>query len=418
MRRPARLGSLALAWIGLASPGLAAPIQSVHVVDAGGGGDFTRIVDAVTNAADGDLVLVRDGTYPNEGSIALGTKSIAIVADAGATVTVTVQFQIANLPAGKRVLLQGLDVNNAALSLCLDATDCEGVLWLEDCTFVGFGASFFDPPDPVVLDDCDDVVVRNCGIVAGTGINGLSGGSAIRAFDTDLYVESSSLTGGKGAQVPTTLEGDVGGNGLTMEDGSLVAADSVIAGGIGGDGGVLGLCADSGDGGIGLHLTGTSPLATLRGVTLIGGDPGPIIGVGNCVEGDPGPSSVVDAGTLSEFTWEAYGFDVTSPVRSDELATATFSGPTGHSVWMGLSADCSTLFVPSLNGVLSRSAPITVQFVGALDGSGSAQFTTTPSLPPLVDGSVIYAQALFFDPVGSLFTLGAPSAVAILDPSF
>lgn len=396
----------------------ASPTQDVHVVDAAGGGDFVRIVDAVAVAAAGDVLLVKDGAYPNEGDILLGSGSITIVAEAGAAPDVTAKFCVSGLPAGAQVTLRGLAVQNGALSLCLEAENNSGTLWLEDCSFSGFPASLFDAPDPVVLTDCARVIARTCTMTGGTGVGGLSGGSGIVSVRSGLFLEGCTLTGGGGAQLPTTLAGDVGGAGLTQEDGTLVVADGVLRGGQGGDGGVFGTCADSGDGGVGLHLTGTNPSATLRGVLLEGGEPGVLMGVGSCVEGQPGDPSDVEAGALQEFAWPLRTFTVDSPVRTDELAQATFGATPGESVWIGLSTTPASSFLSPLNGSLFLSTPIQVVFVGVVDGSGTIQYSTMPGLAPGFEGDVVYGQALFFDPLASAFTLGPGSAIAVLDPAF
>ena len=61
----------------------------VIVVDpvAGPGVDFTSVSDAVLAAADGDTVLVHAGTYA--ASVTVSSKSLAIVAQPGDTVTIS-----------------------------------------------------------------------------------------------------------------------------------------------------------------------------------------------------------------------------------------------------------------------------------------------------------------------------------------
>lgn len=95
----------------LAALALAAlsPAQNTIVVDAAAGGDFTDIPPAVAAAGDGDVILVRAGTYS---LFTVDGKALAIVGaagvqvgDAGTLGSVTVS----NLPAGRDLVLADLD---------------------------------------------------------------------------------------------------------------------------------------------------------------------------------------------------------------------------------------------------------------------------------------------------------------------
>src|SRR5688572_17225523 len=94
------LRSLAL-LIGIA---MVARAGNVHVVDLHGTG-LTQIQSGVDAAVDGDVVLVKSGTYA---SFVVPNKGLAIVADTGADVRVLGAIRARNLAAGKTLLLANL----------------------------------------------------------------------------------------------------------------------------------------------------------------------------------------------------------------------------------------------------------------------------------------------------------------------
>ncbi len=102
----------------------------VHVVDAAGGPgtDFTDLSQAVSGAADGDLLLVRAGDHRD--AISLDGKGLSVVTDVGAAGQV-IQVSILNLPAGRFALLQGLAsrFNSSPMELLQD----QGPIWFEGC---------------------------------------------------------------------------------------------------------------------------------------------------------------------------------------------------------------------------------------------------------------------------------------------
>jgi hypothetical protein len=96
--------------------GLASAHAEVIVVDAndGPGADFTSLSAAIAAAKNGDVLLMRSGTY--DGIFSIVDKAIAIIADDGADVVVTstaltqvidATIQVSGTPPGT-VLLRGL----------------------------------------------------------------------------------------------------------------------------------------------------------------------------------------------------------------------------------------------------------------------------------------------------------------------
>ena len=116
--------------------------------DGGVGVGFVDLQAAVDAAGEGDVILVRGGTY--SGFIVDG-KALTVQADTGATVDVaspsSVSVNVVNLGAGQSVVLRGLHVEGGSLGIeppfqqsyraGFSATDNAGSVWVEDCRIRG-----------------------------------------------------------------------------------------------------------------------------------------------------------------------------------------------------------------------------------------------------------------------------------------
>lgn len=117
----------------------AAPSADVLVVDqaGGAGADFTAIQPAVDAAVDGDVIVVRAGSYQN---LSITGKSLAVVGEGqpsffGFSNQGGTHFnEVLDLPAGSSVVLAGLVFTGVGLSVRNDA----GSIWVEDCSLGGF----------------------------------------------------------------------------------------------------------------------------------------------------------------------------------------------------------------------------------------------------------------------------------------
>ncbi len=131
--------------------------QGEIVVDAAGGGDFTKLQPAINSAREGQLIRVRHGFYDG----ATITKSVRLVGDpyvnlpgGGFTfVDLESPIRITGLPAGNAVLIADLARDPASAGSFRDlviAEDCEGSINLA-YTFSG----------NLVLNRCKDVTLYN-----------------------------------------------------------------------------------------------------------------------------------------------------------------------------------------------------------------------------------------------------------------
>lgn len=116
--------------------------------DAGGGADFQDLQVAIDAAAPGDTVLVQAGQWT---SVSIVGKGIDLVVDID-PVEIGDQFaswgdvfvfggiSIRDVPAGQRVLVRGLSVQNEYGSYlpALEVLDCPGPVWIQDCDFWSF----------------------------------------------------------------------------------------------------------------------------------------------------------------------------------------------------------------------------------------------------------------------------------------
>src|SRR4030095_9313669 len=97
--------------------------------------DTFALGSAVDAAQNGDIVLVRSGSYSG---FHVENKSITVVADLGALVAFMHAVAM-SIPANGRVHLRGLRFNSQTFTgtAPLTLVDCAGPVWIEDCTLLG-----------------------------------------------------------------------------------------------------------------------------------------------------------------------------------------------------------------------------------------------------------------------------------------
>ena len=250
----------------------------VIVVDPSGGGDFTDIQPAIDAAADGDVILVRGGTYS---SPEITGKALTLVADG--PVTVVGGMRVQHTLVQHDVVLNGIELVGEHLATlpavaALTIFDARGAVRVEDCTFQGADGPVDCDDTPhgdcaggpaVVVERALDVSFTRCSLTGGEGKEWTqgeahnAGGDALVVLGASIAMHDCALQGGDGwTSRHTGLyldEGGNGGDGVHAVDGPVLPATVYLAsvtatGGVGGDGEWC-LC-QGGDGGDGVHLVG------------------------------------------------------------------------------------------------------------------------------------------------------------------
>jgi len=383
---------------------------AVHVVDDDGGPgvDFTVLQDAVDAAADGDLILVETGNYF---SMTIDAKSLIVVADEGAEVTIGAGVEVTNLAATGSVAVRGLTVSGAP-GLMMSAN--QGPVLFDECTLLGAGVPVFLPAPGANVVSSDDVTFSHCTLRATTdGSN--DPGLLVQGASVHLY--ECELEGASGGQsLP-------GGTGCALIGCSLFASGSTFTGGRGGDGTVQGpfmFCTDGGDGGAGLSMTAHPqclPDVDLLDCSFTGGEGGEP-GSPDCDPGVTGQPIQQFAGDLTTLAGVAHRFEITSPAREGDAASLSFHGQPGELAFGVVSLDTTPVFNPVLKGTLIPDAtPFVWFYAGVIPGSGVRTIPVSPSLNAGDAFLALYEQSLIYDAFKDEWTLGSPHVGVILDAS-
>jgi hypothetical protein len=109
-----------------------------------------------------------------------------------------------------------------------------------------------------------------------------------------------------------------------------------------------------------------------------------------------------------------------SPVRTDELVQATFTGQPGDRVWLRHSFQAGAgQASPFYDGEYLLGQPRFKGLTATIPASGTLVVTApAPQLAPGQESLVVYCQAFFRDAAGQRFVVSPPGAVVLLDPSF
>ena len=241
-----------------------ASAQTVWTVDDDGPADFNSIASAVSNAADGDTILVRSGTY---GRAVVAGKGLTIqgvgkprpLVDSHPTgapgfggVCEQPAFEVRDVGPGSTFVLSDVDVVSQGPSeqfigscqgAALRVENCEGPVHIERCRLEsqrGNGA---------ILQDCESVTFAQAEIYAGSsylyfayaGVPTTPIFRGLVVYSSRAYLNACTVVGGPGYDAEASgaafmvLPADPGGPGIDLAFSSeLTASDCLVVGGAAG----------------------------------------------------------------------------------------------------------------------------------------------------------------------------------------
>lgn len=395
--------SMTFAFVLFALAGTASP--GVVVVDAakGPGFEFATVAQAIDAAAEGDVLLVRQGVYDGTLPMTIDAKSLTIVADTAANVVLTRPLRIVNLAPTQSVVLRGLRIETATdVTDAIELKDNLGSVWIEDTSVTAFaGRSAF-----TVSDSTHCVMVRCDGTGGAAPLTGqtfggrgcfvqaLAGTSHLSAFE-------SQFVGGKGRNGIANTHGGTGGIGLGGALGAALRFDGVtITGGPGGDQSFSGLFGPlfSGNGGWGLLLNpapqGPTGPITLRDTTLSGGAPG-VASAPNSATGAFGQPLSDPQGLVTNLPGSSGHYEVESPGRAGQSVMLTLAGQPNDVVLLFGAPRASNQPIEPFgsSGPLVLSLPMTYLATIPLGPSGAlAAPVAIPQLPAGIEGVTLVTQ--------------------------
>lgn len=423
------------ATLALTSSGALA--QTMITVDQsqGPGFDFGNIPAAVAAAADGDVLVVRDGTYSN---LLINGKSLTVVGE-GPGVPHIQGASIRNLGPGQRALLVGLKLTSAEESALQIKNNTGGVI-VEDCVVIGASGSHapllpVDGHAGAQIVNSTEVTFSGCTLTGGSGTDystvsiitigsGAAGCEVTGPAQVALF--GCTVTGGSGgnSEFDEPEWGGFGAPAISCNSTELSVIGCSLQGGDGGnggydDGGTWGgsTCGPGGDGGDGIYALpfGPTPMSPLRGSdnSYAPGQPG--FGGFGCSNGTAGIDLDTYQGQLIDLGVSFVDLTLNSPLPETDSIILSTIAPPGTALYLGLSSTPGFGFISAFHGVsVVDLATVQILPLGVVDTSGqlTATFAGPFGVPPGLALSFI-AQIVSLQ--SGTIALGDPASLLLLD---
>lgn len=408
----------------------ASSLASAAVRVVGAGAPYATIQAAVNASVDGDILFVKNGTYP--ATVAINNKALTITIDpaSGFNDVNTGRVFVEHLAAGKTVTLSFLTVTGG-----IELNSNAGEVRIQACRVTGGlePSSFGNPKNggaAVAVNACASVVITGSQLTGGKGENwfdfleaaprGGAGLWALSAFPTGtISVYDSLIRGGEGGT--GEIAGGSGGQGC-LTSVTVYASNTQWIGGEGGDALPVNCDTDpasshTGDGGTAFHALTASP-SRFVACTFTPGLPGTLLAV-VCPGGTPaGAVGGTVVGAHQILTVGKRAFNASKAVDAGQSALLQCVGVPGELVLLLVSSTSgSAAYLDAYTSTFAIGFPVLSPIaLGVVPGGTLLQLTAPiPALPPGILGVGVFLQPAFV--AGSSAVFGSPAQMTILDPS-
>jgi len=418
---------------------LFAPLATAGDVRVVGPGHFATIQDAITVSADGDVILIQSGTY---NTARITGKSVAVVADVGATVQMNGAMRVHDTSLLQPVVVAGLKVNGIAdvafpeLMSGLYASNCDGSLVVQDCLLTGSNTIqtpcyAYTPRGGAEIVDCTNVAISRCTTKGNVGRWNadfpIAMGSGLSASANSIVsFDHGAAAGGYGGAVCSGYEdGSSGGHGVLLKLASSLYASGSALNGANGIAApfpptiLLSQVSGSGGNGIVHQGTGSSPVWLLASTTN-GGAAGmcAVQGSSTCQDGSAGTATSGSMMLTNDNAPYAPKLSGPSIARDDEVPEFRVDAQPGARIELTFSREAVFVPQPAQHGVLHVANPRWARFGDVPAGGDHAtKRYVMPDLPPSDAGRVVYMQARVTTP-GGVTMLSNPHALVIVDTAY
>ena len=415
----------------------------VIVVDPGGGDGAALLQTALVDAVDGDIVLVRDGTYvlPASQRFLITNKGLTLATDAATPPTLS-GLEVHHMVTGQVTIVRGFTLGPVTWDDGVEVPtvfvhDTDGVVWIEDCAIVGRqGAAHYNfigydlrDGSPAVqagnavttLQPGTWLTLQRCTLTGGKGVQSTkplgtdtgssSGGPALSVWGAGLSLHECTLQGGNaGNGFFWPFKVADGGDGARLQGSEVLFAGCDVRGGS--NGSQLPLGGDDSSDAAGNGLTVSSGKALLRDSSFASGT---VVSVGV-----PGVAIEQDPFGFGTYTMPApaRSFSLTSPLQEGASGSLHIDGEPGDFDLLIVGTVATSYTLSGNQGVLVVN-PFPVLHLlplGAADANGDIDFNfTMPNLPASAMGTRLLMQLAVQS--GGGVTLEASSALAWLDSS-